>query len=115
MSSLLLFFCKCIFTTLDTVSVLIFFSKQYLLLSQSSSLLFPLLALQDPQHNAILFESFILMSLIMCSQVFLVFLFLSEAINEIPQYTQFKSLSNTIFSTSCGIPQRFAMIDSLFV
>lgn len=85
------------------------FVLQYLLLNHSSSFLFPLLALQELQHNAIFSVPFILMSLIICSHVFLFFLFLSDSRKGIPQYTQLRSLLSTISSISFGIPHLFGI------
>ena len=62
------------FTTSATVLTVIPFVLQYSLSNQFSKRFAPLLALQEVQQRAILFDPLILISFIICSQVGLVFL-----------------------------------------
>lgn len=65
-------------TTVATLSIVIPLVKQYLLLNHSAKFFDPLLALQDPQQSAMFSGPLILMSLIICSQVGLVFCVLND-------------------------------------
>lgn len=75
--------------------------------NQVAKSLLPLDALQPTQHNAILDKVVILISLIMCSQDFLLAL---SVPNFLPQYTQHRSRSETASYMCFGIPHEFAIL-----